>query len=1182
MSVTKRTETILRTAVNQHVAMLQPALYTALKNNASLEIIVGLISAWPEAVKVTCEPHCFPVHIALKNKAPLAVVDALIRAWPDVAKVVQDTKLQPSAAAIGNVFEVALNGLPGSVMWHTPPVFGKLLAVVPPVFELYTPLEFEGPGFKISGMIGSRNCAKDTVIETNGIYYQTSKKIHGKPVYAKVDDRDYSCYSDADGCWTFSSRGYMTKDGRKSGHARAVKKHLPSPTSATLWEVYFQNRSIYAHDPTSTKWETQTEVKVLELTSDQMKQLQVTTFKIEITKGNSIMQVGTVIPKVNSWHLEKEVQPTMLHFALKHDVSLDVFKLILAVHPDAVEARDKLGDAPMHIAVKAQHLRHQYAVVQCLLAVRPSSILILNNMNHTPLDCLLDQQIHGVEPDLSTEDGQIIRTLRSAEITLVSLAYLYESFQATDETPSEKWSQFNHRIHAFKKKVGKTASDKALWIGSSNDVLRAKSKEVAKIHKRRAVKMQEKEKRAEQFLVENRRPLTQVPRRTLPPRPSQHKQPTQPQLQPALRQATQRRRRPLPQPQPPGTVSHLEQLVASVGNQSDEAALSDQLSPIKNILSIGLQTELEFASANLYISCDFKVYKDLYLAPIIEVILKSLRAMAAKVDKDPDSYRVLLFGLKRSDKIIYDESFKKCSQPPYGDSDGYDKMLVRCAALQEECDFAVVQSQPTKDLIPLVLMSRERIPAYKAMIARILVEARGACISLDAAVVVKVIYRPGDETKSPYRMIEKAFTKGPNRDYPDCSKIFDVFGCIVVCSDYAMMTAVVDTLANQHKRGVIQIVRIKDRWTVPSDGGWRDFMVNVVIDKVVFEVQVVLQAMLKVRGTLDGHAAYNQFRCFFEVFGLLGLSTDIVNPDRDPSLDFSSDTIRISAILPPIPMPADAPKKKKRRKTTKFVAPAIRLGNAVAAATGLADLMGIDESTIGNFLEQKISAIEAEFQEHGNAEDKRNFIAVLDGTYQNPPDAEGNADTTPQKTIEELMQSPQVRTAKLGRHHVVALRLYTTSSFDSINKPLRADPPVQPNPFAATTYFISEAIKKLRAVAAKRPDAFTPVVLWRGLKGMGLPKKFEEEGGTEFGCMSTSASKDVAIEFSESEHPLVFKYVIDNCMSCGVDISFLSAYPEEQEALFPPLTYLSVVKLSVEVVNYTRVLVASVRPTFPS
>lgn len=99
---------------------------------------------------------------------------------------------------------------------------------------------------------------------------------------------------------------------------------------------------------------------------------------------------------------------------------------------------------------------------------------------------------------------------------------------------------------------------------------------------------------------------------------------------------------------------------------------------------------------------------------------------------------------------------------------------------------------------------------------------------------------------------------------------------------------------------------------------------------------------------------------------------------------------------------------------------------------------------------------------------------------------------------------------------------------------------------------------------------------------MGLPKKFEEEGGTEFGCMSTSASKDVAIEFSESEHPLVFKYVIDNCMSCGVDISFLSAYPEEQEALFPPLTYLSVVKLSVEVVNYTRVLVASVRPTFPS
>lgn len=104
------------------------------------------------------------------------------------------------------------------------------------------------------------------------------------------------------------------------------------------------------------------------------------------------------------------------------------------------------------------------------------------------------------------------------------------------------------------------------------------------------------------------------------------------------------------------------------------------------------------------------------------------------------------------------------------------------------------------------------------------------------------------------------------------------------------------------------------------------------------------------------------------------------------------------------------------------------------------------------------------------------------------------------------------------------------------------------------------------------------MVYWRGLDGMALSQRFDKEGGTEFGCMSTSTSKDVAIEFSEGKHPLVFKFVTDNFMSRGADISFLSVYPEEKETLYPPLTYLQVDHIGVEVHNYERVLVASVKP----
>lgn len=52
-------------------------------------------------------------------------------------------------------------------------------------------------------------------------------------------------------------------------------------------------------------------------------------------------------------------------------------------------------------------------------------------------------------------------------------------------------------------------------------------------------------------------------------------------------------------------------------------------------------------------------------------------------------------------------------------------------------------------------------------------------------------------------------------------------------------------------------------------------MLNVAINGVVFEVQVVLHAMLVARKSLDAHKAYNQFRSFAEVIGLLDLSPQL-------------------------------------------------------------------------------------------------------------------------------------------------------------------------------------------------------------------------------------------------------------------------------------------------------------------
>jgi hypothetical protein len=70
--------------------------------------------------------------------------------------------------------------------------------------------------------------------------------------------------------------------------------------------------------------------------------------------------------------------------------------------------------------------------------------------------------------------------------------------------------------------------------------------------------------------------------------------------------------------------------------------------------------------------------------------------------------------------------------------------------------------------------------------------------------------------------------------------------------------------------------------------------------------------------------------------------------------------------------------------------------------------------------------------------------------------------------------------AKLELPHVAALRLYTSQAYTRINEPLRNSE--KPHPFAATTYFLSEALKKLRVVNAQGAEAQQRKVLWRGMK----------------------------------------------------------------------------------------------------
>ncbi|KAL3912703.1 MAG: hypothetical protein SGPRY_008246, partial [Prymnesium sp.] len=153
--------------------------------------------------------------------------------------------------------------------------------------------------------------------------------------------------------------------------------------------------------------------------------------------------------------------------------------------------------------------------------------------------------------------------------------------------------------------------------------------------------------------------------------------------------------------------------------------------------------------------------------------------------------------------------------------------------------------------------------------------------------------------------------------------------------------------------------------------------------------------------------------------------------------------------------------------------------------------------------------------------------------------------------------------AKLEPAHVVALRFYTTHAFKYLNGPLRSDKfghEKNPHPLPKTLTFISEGIKRLRAVhAGQLNDKKMPIVnLWRGMRNLQLAEDFvmDNRGGTEVAPMSTTSDILVATKYGLGQNTLLFKIKATNILQLGADLQWLSAFPSEAEVVYPPLTYL--------------------------
>ena len=94
--------------------------------------------------------------------------------------------------------------------------------------------------------------------------------------------------------------------------------------------------------------------------------------------------------------------------------------------------------------------------------------------------------------------------------------------------------------------------------------------------------------------------------------------------------------------------------------------------------------------------------------------------------------------------------------------------------------------------------------------------------------------------------------------------------------------------------------------------------------------------------------------------------------------------------------------------------------------------------------------------------------------------------------------------------------------------------------------------------------ATATVDLWRGLKNVEAASGFLESGGTELAPMSTTTSLEVAVRYSASACSVLLKLETANFRERGADLTFLSAFPNEKEVLYPPLTHLAGAPLAVK------------------
>ena len=254
--------------------------------------------------------------------------------------------------------------------------------------------------------------------------------------------------------------------------------------------------------------------------------------------------------------------------------------------------------------------------------------------------------------------------------------------------------------------------------------------------------------------------------------------------------------------------------------------------------------------------------------------------------------------------------------------------------------------------------------------------------------------------------------------------------------------------------------------------------------------------------------------------------------------------------------------------SSKFVSSeALVSGSMQHAKMGLRKYLCVGKEKVQTIMKNGEQAIITEINQLGDTEviGMLNYILNEPCSEKSYPNGIRDKGRSPTMHLIDFVQDENAVGAGLERAHVIALRLYTTLAYKSINDPLRDQERFKNkeiHPLPATVIFLRDALLKLRVIVDDMEEKTQSIVVdthkvfWRGIRKVHLTEDFIKNGGTELAPMSTTSSLKVALQYGNSDVGVLFRIKVPDALTHGADLRWISVFPGDEEILYPPFTFL--------------------------